>query len=1468
MTYNPKWLENSPDGQLGGYDGATGVDTLVPTQKAVKSFIYELTGDVKDPSGIANRSATSLTYDTTSTPDQCTVHIGPDTEDVEVYILGKKYIFSTTQSVTLADTEGTHYVYFNTSGTLVETAVFDKRIITEWAYVAAVYWDATNKEVVYFGDERHGINMAGETHYNLHNSQGTAYITGLALGDIIADSTSAIDADAQFSVTSGTILDEDISTEIDAISAPAAIPVLYLTGASAYSRLSTVTNFPVINTVGTGRVAYNQFTGGAWQLTEATDGYFVLAHIFATNDIDNPVIAVAGQAEYATLSAARDGAETEINSVVKGDLPFQEFLAIATIIFETNDTFGNTPKAVIRSTNSGGDYQDWRLSALTPTAGSPADHGQLSGLADDDHVQYAILSGIRAFTGEQEFAAGIDISAGDLTVASGTNVVVGATNVANFTADAQQLGVSGDTLITTTQSTDVIDFTVAGGSVGTFESDGLTLANGTNVNEFSTDGTLAGDSDNAVPTEQAVKTYVDTAIGNFSSNRIYQGDSQVIVNDATAAGEIRVIADNTEIASFLATSVKLGDAVDANGANLTVSPASGISMQEQDVQYFAAQGAEIIVGRSADGLYFDLLNDLATMTTGGAITSIWTSDTQIFGLPQVIGPYPGGAGAGVTVEQGATPSVTIHASEDNYLTISDSTGSTPTNPEPSTLRYYDQGAEFVRVNSVQMLVGDLDNNINGQYFGIDIDTYGPSSGLIYEENTNNYMSVQAVNQRFGDSSGPHALMYSGETFPAAIYTDGNENVGLQLSNTNLLIGQNNNTRVNVNLTTDDITFYSTTTAVGTFDATGLSLQNGTNINEFSTDVNLGGGSPSNDAVPTEAAVKTYVDNAIGGAVDHNSTTGKQGGDSTANEFYHVSQAVYDGIYTDGGVIGLGDQAATNIETDSTANVVAADINGTEVFNLSETTQTLGVSGDTYVQTDQTNDQVSITAGNESQILVETTGTTVYDDLTITGNLFVDGTTFVVNNQEVTTADNIIVVNNGEVGPGVTAGSAGIEVDRGSETNYQFLFVEASDTFRIGEVGSLQAVATREDAPTDTRVPWWNDTAKRFDTAGNDYITVNTSTHVISFGITSEQGKFDTNGLTLSTGASVNEFSTDGTLSGDSNDAVPTENAVKTYVDNAIAGFAANKIEDGDSYVLVNDSTGGAGEVKIVVDGVEVGYYDALSSSQRLGKTTGGNIVTSDTAVTAVDNSVVVFYLSETLQRFGVNNATSFTMDQTADTHAFTANGASVLSMSETQQVVGDSTTSSSIILNQTADTVTIQNNVTATAVFAETSQTIGQSGDSRIVVSQSADTVSIYAAASLAGAFGTSGLTLASGATVNEFSTDTALGTSDTVVPTQNAVKTYVDNAIGGTETVRFVNSDTTAVAGDIVLVDSTAGPVNVELLESEDGKITVKKITNDSNTVTIFTSPGLIDGQANITIDTPYQAYGFISDASNFYII
>ena len=59
----------------------------------------------------------------------------------------------------------------------------------------------------------------------------------------------------------------------------------------------------------------------------------------------------------------------------------------------------------------------------------------------------------------------------------------------------------------------------------------VTLVSGTSINEFSTDGTLAGDSDNAVPTEKAVKTYVNNVTGG------------IIQADVNLAGATPVDAD-------------------------------------------------------------------------------------------------------------------------------------------------------------------------------------------------------------------------------------------------------------------------------------------------------------------------------------------------------------------------------------------------------------------------------------------------------------------------------------------------------------------------------------------------------------------------------------------------------------------------------------------------------------------------------------------------------------------------------------------------------------------------------------------------------------------------------------------------------------------------------------------------------------------------------------------------------------
>jgi hypothetical protein len=128
-------------------------------------------------------------------------------------------------------------------------------------------------------------------------------------------------------------------------------------------------------------------------------------------------------------------------------------------------------------------------------------------------------------------------------------------------------------------------------------------------------------------------------------------------------------------------------------------------------------------------------------------------------------------------------------------------------------------------------------------------------------------------------------------------------------------------------------------------------------------------------------------------------------------------------------------------------------------------------------------------------------------------------------------------------------------------------------------------------------------------------------------------------------------------------------------------------------------------------------------------------------------------------------------------------------------------------------------------------------------------------------------LTLDYGTSINEISIDgTLAGNSDDAAPTEKAVKTYVDNYIAQ-ENVRRISTDSTAVVGDVILVDTTAGDVNIDIDISTNGRVSIKKITSDSNDVIITASSGTIDGVGQKTLDTPNQAFTFLIDTDDVYI-
>lgn len=87
-------------------------------------------------------------------------------------------------------------------------------------------------------------------------------------------------------------------------------------------------------------------------------------------------------------------------------------------------------------------------------------------------------------------------------------------------------------------------------SSGSFTS--LSLPTGSTVTEFSTDGTLVGNTNNALPTERAVKTYVDTQVASITTGytvRHVSVDDNAVSAEAllvdTTGGDVTITLINT-----------------------------------------------------------------------------------------------------------------------------------------------------------------------------------------------------------------------------------------------------------------------------------------------------------------------------------------------------------------------------------------------------------------------------------------------------------------------------------------------------------------------------------------------------------------------------------------------------------------------------------------------------------------------------------------------------------------------------------------------------------------------------------------------------------------------------------------------------------------------------------------------------------------------------------------------------------
>ena len=351
--------------------------------------LAEVSGVTGEPMGHEDRTTSTISFNASTR----TFTIAPTASSFTVWCKGKKVVVSSARTVTIPNTTGMYSIYFDSTGTLAAKSGYFT--FAEEAPTAYIYWNATTGTAPYFGDERHGVVLDWQTHEYLHRTRGAALASGFSASGYVLGGSGSLNSHAQLTLEGGTFFDEDMKIIVTAtntptagtweqdLTSPARIPVLYLSGTAWV--IDSPTDYPLKQ--GTARPQYNAFSGGVWSTADVANNKYATSWILATNNLTYPVIAIIGQAESDLQSAAE---AVDFTALQLPGFPSVEFRPLYKLIFQCADSCTNAVHASLVS------ITDIRSIAAAGTAASiVTDHGNLSGLSDDDHPQYIHVDTVR-----------------------------------------------------------------------------------------------------------------------------------------------------------------------------------------------------------------------------------------------------------------------------------------------------------------------------------------------------------------------------------------------------------------------------------------------------------------------------------------------------------------------------------------------------------------------------------------------------------------------------------------------------------------------------------------------------------------------------------------------------------------------------------------------------------------------------------------------------------------------------------------------------------------------------------------------------------------------------------------------------------------------------------------------------------------------------------------------------------------
>ncbi len=248
-----------------------------------------------------------------------------------------------------------------------------------------------------------------------------------------------------------------------------------------------------------------------------------------------------------------------------------------------------------------------------------------------------------------------------------------------------------------------------------------------------------------------------------------------------------------------------------------------------------------------------------------------------------------------------------------------------------------------------------------------------------------------------------------------------------------------------------------------------------------------------------------------------------------------------------------------------------------------------------------------------QLIVQDAGTiTLYTgnqsgQVVVSGDLLVQGNTTTVESETMTVKDNIVVVNKGETGAGVTLGTAGLQVDRGPSTpDAQILWDESATHY--SPTTALTTAGTwvfRRDNTTLTGIR-----TNSIDTNGGVLALINTG----SSGYVTVTGtaNYERNILNYVDTVYYNPLAGVSILD---DDRIPNAKAMGDYISGSLATYIPESFGAGDTLGTGFDTTRFTGTATF--SGTTMTVTSVTTGSLKVGLILTGALITPGTTITGI-----------------------------------------------------------------------------------------------------------------------------------------------------------------------------------------------------------------------------------------------------------